>query len=172
MKKQIYLIRHCQAEGQEADAPLTEKGYIQAIQLAEFLSNMKINRIVSSPFLPALESIEPFAKNNSLDVQIDHRLAERALSSISMPDWLEKLNATFNDMELKLEGGESSKEAQARILEVIDEVISSDIENTVIVTHGNILSLLIIADELSHLCRVLSQPLQRKDPGFAEQRAT
>ncbi|WP_391209676.1 hypothetical protein [Psychrobacillus sp. L4] len=31
---------------------------------------------------------------------------------------------------------------------------------------------LIIADELSHLCRVLNQPLQRKDPGFAEQRAT
>ncbi|WP_391118401.1 histidine phosphatase family protein [Psychrobacillus sp. L3] len=143
MKKKIYLIRHCQAEGQEAEAPLTEKGYIQAIQLAEFLSNMKIDRIISSPFLRALESIEPFTKNKSLDVQLDHRLAERLLSSISMPDWLEKLNATFNDLELKLEGGESSREAQARILAVIDQVISSDLENIIIVTHGNIMSLLL-----------------------------
>lgn len=143
MKKQIYLIRHCEAEGQEANASLTEKGYIQAIQLAEFFSNLKVDRIISSPFLRALESIEPFAKSKNIDVQIDDRLAERVLSSLSIPDWLDKLKDTFSDMELKLKGGESSTEAQERILEVIDEVILRNLENTLIVTHGNIMSLLL-----------------------------
>jgi 2,3-bisphosphoglycerate-dependent phosphoglycerate mutase len=91
MKKQIYLIRHCQAEGQEANASLTDKGYNQAVLLAEFLSNIKADSIISSPFLRALESIEPFARSKSVDIQIDDRLAERVLSSLSMPDWLDKL---------------------------------------------------------------------------------
>ncbi|MFF2753582.1 histidine phosphatase family protein [Psychrobacillus sp. NPDC058041] len=143
MKKHIYIIRHCQAEGQEANASLTERGYNQAVLLAEFLSNIKADRIISSPFLRALESIEPFAKSKSVDVQIDDRLAERVLSSLSMPDWLDKLNETFSNMELKLKGGESSVEAQKRILEVINEILTSDLENTIIVTHGNIMSLLL-----------------------------
>ena len=143
MKKQIYLIRHCQAEGQESNASLTKKGYIQAILLNEFLRNMKVDRIISSPFLRALETIEPFAKSKSIDVQIDDRLAERVLSSLSMPNWLDKLNETFNDMELKLIGGESSVEAQERILEVINDILTTGLENTIIVTHGNIMSLLL-----------------------------
>ncbi|MED3785804.1 phosphoglycerate mutase family protein [Peribacillus frigoritolerans] len=54
-----------------------------------------------------------------------------------------KLKATFDDLELKFEGGESSKEAMNRIVNVVDEVFKSETENTIIVTHGNLMSLLL-----------------------------
>ncbi|MGE6608914.1 histidine phosphatase family protein [Peribacillus sp. NPDC076916] len=46
-------------------------------------------------------------------------------------------------MELKFEGGESSQEAMNRIVNVVEEVFKSWTENTVIVSHGNIISLLL-----------------------------
>lgn len=40
-------------------------------------------------------------------------------------------------------GGESSKEAMNRIVKVVDDIIASGLKNTIIVTHGNIMSLLL-----------------------------
>lgn len=37
MSQMFYLVRHCQATGQEPDAPLTETGQQQAIALADWL---------------------------------------------------------------------------------------------------------------------------------------
>lgn len=44
-------------------------------------------------------------------------------------------------MDLKFEGGESSQEAMNRIVEVVEEALKENIENTIFVTHGNIMSL-------------------------------
>lgn len=60
-----------------------------------------------------------------------------------MPDWYDKLRDTYVNFDLKYEGGESSREAVSRIIEVVDEVLKSDAENTIIVTHGGLLSLLL-----------------------------
>ncbi|MFC4803108.1 MULTISPECIES: histidine phosphatase family protein [Neobacillus] len=38
MEKKVYVIRHCEAEGQLKGAQLTEKGRKQAKELAEFLA--------------------------------------------------------------------------------------------------------------------------------------
>ena len=43
--KKIYLIRHCEAEGQPAEATLTNNGFQQADQLAEFFRIFLIDRI-------------------------------------------------------------------------------------------------------------------------------
>lgn len=143
MEKKIFLIRHCQAKGQPPKSELTEEGGRQAEDLANFLSSFKVNKIISSPFLRAVETIKPFAQRANIEIETDERLAERVLSANSMPDWFEKLKLTFSDMDLKYEGGESSREAMNRILQVVNDVICSQAKNTVIVTHGNILSLLI-----------------------------
>lgn len=141
--KKIYVIRHCEAQGQPAESPLTEQGFKQAKQLEEFFSDMKIDRILSSPFLRAIQSAEPLSVKRKIKIEIDDRLSERVLSTNDLPDWYEKLKATFEDLELRFEGGESSQEAMDRIVEVVEEVKRSEAENTVIVTHGNILSLLL-----------------------------
>lgn len=143
MQKNIYIVRHCEAQGQPPESPLTEKGHEQAIELIRFFSSKPIDRILSSPFLRAIQSVEPLSKETNIMIEIDDRLAERKLSSRNFTDWLEKLNVTFEDLDLKYEGGESSKEAMERIVSVVEEAFDSAVENTIIVTHGNIMSLLL-----------------------------
>jgi len=143
MNKNIYIIRHCEAEGQSSDSPLTERGYTQANELSDFLLDIKVDRIISSPFLRAIQTIKPFAGNKNIEIEIDSRLSERVLSSNFFPDWMDKLEATFNDMDLKYEGGESSNEAKNRIIEVVSDIVASDSENTIIVAHGGVISLLL-----------------------------
>ncbi len=143
MIKKIYIVRHCEATGQPSESPLTEKGFAQATSLSNFFSEITLDQIISSPFVRAIQSVEPLSHSKNLVIKKDERLAERILSTDHLPDWLEKLQTTFIDMTVKFEGGESSKEAMARIVEVVKEVLSSDIKNTIIVTHGNIMSLLL-----------------------------
>ena len=143
MEKKIYVIRHCEAEGQSSDAQLTERGGNQAEDLAEFLANRKINRIISSPYLRATQSIERVAERENIAIEVEDRLAERILSTVDLPDWLEKLKATFLEFDLKFDCGGSSREAMHRIVSLVEEIFYSDSENTIIVTHGNLMSLLL-----------------------------
>ncbi|WP_121610814.1 histidine phosphatase family protein [Mesobacillus foraminis] len=143
MPKKIYVVRHCEAQGQPFESPLTEKGLSQADVLVQFFSNTEIDRIISSPFLRATQSIEPLSQERNIEIETDERLSERILSTKDLPDWYEKLQETFKDLELKFEGGESSQEAMNRIVNVVEEVLASGTENTVIVSHGNIISLLL-----------------------------
>jgi len=143
MVKHIYVIRHCEAKGQSSDASLTEQGFHQAEALAMFFADKKIDRIITSPFLRAIQTIEPLSTRGNINVEIDERLSERILGTSDLPDWYEKLRATFTDMELKFEGGESSNEAMERIVNVVEETIKSESEHTIIVSHGNIITLLL-----------------------------
>lgn len=139
MEKLIYLVRHCQATGQAPEAALTEDGERQALELAAYFKGKDVRQIVSSPYTRAVESIAPAAKLHSLPIEVDARLAERVLSTENLPDWMEHLERSFQDMDMKLLGGESSREAAARGLEVLDGAPSG----SVLVTHGNLMALLL-----------------------------
>src|SRR5690625_1860749 len=108
MTKNIFIIRHCKAEGQSSEAPLTEKGFIQTKVLTAFFRNKKIDCIISSPFLRAVQTIEPIAKQKGLPIKKDSRLSERVLSAVQLSDWMDKLEATYIDPALAYKGGESS----------------------------------------------------------------
>jgi len=143
MKKKIYIIRHCKAEGQFPDAALTEVGQKQAEKLADFLSDIKVERLLSSPFLRAQQTIAPYAEQTGMKVELDSRLAERHLDPEAVSDWLEWMKNSFTDLSLRDAGGESGEEATQRIAGVIDDIIASDAENTMIVTHGGMITLLL-----------------------------
>jgi 2,3-bisphosphoglycerate-dependent phosphoglycerate mutase len=138
----LYLIRHCTAEGQEPDAPLTADGRRQAVALADVLIGAGIDRIICSPFRRAQDSIAPLAQRFGLTVAIDDRLAERVLGS-GFADWREALRATFDDFDLCYEGGESCNVAKARGVAVIQEAVDGFEGTTAVVTHGNLLTLLL-----------------------------
>jgi len=141
--KTLYIVRHCKAEGQAADAPLTPEGVAQADSLANSLATANIERIVSSPYLRATESIAPLAQRLGLAVELDARLVERALCSDSPPDWQERLRASFSDLDLSFEGGESSRDAMQRAVAVVTDVQRHSARTTVLVTHGNLMTLLL-----------------------------
>jgi 2,3-bisphosphoglycerate-dependent phosphoglycerate mutase len=141
--RSIYIVRHCKAEGQEQNAPLTAEGEKQAEQLASFLAPMEVETIVSSPFLRARQSIQPLASQLDMDISIDDRLSERVLSTVKMPDWLDRLRNTYEDMELSFEGGESNREAMRRGVAALEDIIQGNAKSTVLVTHGALMSLLL-----------------------------
>ena len=54
-----------------------------------------------------------------------------------------QIKATYEDFDLSFEGGESSREATQRIVQVVEDLLRNRAGNTIIVSHGNILSLLL-----------------------------
>ncbi|EJQ43953.1 hypothetical protein IEQ_04740 [Bacillus cereus BAG6X1-2] len=143
--KKIIVIRHCSATGQERNAELTNIGKDQANNLATFLleNHLQIDHIISSPFVRAIDSIRPYALQANLSIQEDERLAERILSTVSMDDWLQKLEYTFTNIDIAFSGGESTKQATDRAISLIQEILKLDHDTTLLVTHGNLLTLIL-----------------------------
>lgn len=142
----LHLVRHCSASGQEPEASLTPAGERQAEQLAGRLADelraVDRVRIVSSPYARAVATIRPLAERLGVAVETDDRLRERALCAAPIADWRDRLRASFDDLDLCLEGGESSRAALARGLAALADARAHG-GLTVVVTHGNMLALLL-----------------------------
>jgi 2,3-bisphosphoglycerate-dependent phosphoglycerate mutase len=138
----VYLVRHCRATGQAPDAPLTEEGLVQAERLADFLVPLAPDRIVSSPFRRAIQSVEPLAARLGLAIETDDRLRERALGT-APGDWEEHLRRSFDEVDRVLEGGESTRDAAARGAAAIADVLASAAAATVVACHGNLSTLIL-----------------------------
>jgi 2,3-bisphosphoglycerate-dependent phosphoglycerate mutase len=141
--KNIYVVRHCKADGQAPNAGLTESGVRQAEELAAIFMDKKIDCILSSPYERAVRTIQPLADQLGIEVELDHRLAERILSSENHPDWRERLRHTYDDLDLCYEGGESSHTAMGRAISVVMEALNHENNNIIVVSHGNLISLLL-----------------------------
>jgi 8-oxo-dGTP diphosphatase len=80
----VVLLRHASAgdrdawDGDDRLRPLDDDGYDQAIALPGTLAGRAIARIVSSPYLRCIESVEPLAAALGLTVELDARLVEGA----------------------------------------------------------------------------------------------
>lgn len=141
----LLLVRHASATGQAPNALLTPEGQRQADALADALAGEGVQRIVSSPWTRAMQSAQPLAERLGLSVETDARLTERVLSSADLPDWRERLQRSFEEPDARLPGGESSRAAQARGLAAVRDALTHGADVTVIVTHGNLLTLLLQA---------------------------
>lgn len=143
MSKTLYLVRHCQSSGQAPDAPLTIEGERQSLALAHWLGSAGIERLVSSTYTRAYQSFKPLADRLGLTINRDERLVEQTLSSLSLDDWRDRLAESFIDLDLCLEGGESSRTAMNRAIAAIDDALKYDVEITAIATHGKLLTLIL-----------------------------
>lgn len=144
--RKIYFVRHCIADGQHKDSPLTTIGMRQAHLLSNFFSkhDVKIDKIISSPYLRAIESIKPYAEKENIEIEIDDRLKERILSDEPIDDWIEILEHSFSDHDFALPGGESSNGAISRVKPLLESTLNDEsIEQAIIVSHGNLLALLL-----------------------------
>lgn len=144
MNTTLYLIRHCQTTGQEPDAVLTTEGEQQAENLMEFLSKAPVARIVSSPFVRAVQSVTLLAHRLGAPIETDPRLQERVLSDRSLPNWREQLRQTFEYLDLRLPGGETSREAMQRASAAVQDILRTPLTGAVaVVSHGNLSTLLL-----------------------------
>jgi 2,3-bisphosphoglycerate-dependent phosphoglycerate mutase len=140
--KTIYLVRHASAAGQPVDSPLTEQGRKQAMALVDFFKRKEIDIIYSSPFKRAVDTIKPLSDSRSIRVIEDDRLGERVLSTVNFEDWRDKLKQSFEDFELVFEGGESHSAGMNRAKSLIEDVLCSEHDHILLVSHGNMSTLL------------------------------
>jgi len=141
--RKLFLIRHCQAKGQEPDAALTEAGLRQAESLRDFLAGQPIDAVVASEYRRARQTAKPLADALGLDVQVDTRLNERVLSEMPIANWREVLRNSFSDPDLRGPGGESAREAAVRAWAGLNDLLRSGCKLPAVVTHGNLLSLVL-----------------------------
>ena len=79
-----YVVRHAKAgdrdewRGDDRLRPLTKPGHRQAEALAELLQNEPIDRILSSPYVRCLQTIEPLAARRKLPIEPRKDLEEGA----------------------------------------------------------------------------------------------
>ena len=106
-------------------------------------NQLQIDHIISSPFVRAIDSIRPYAIQANLSIEEDERLAERILSNVPMDDWMQKLESTFTNIDIAFLGGESTKQATDRAISLIQDVLKLNHTTTLLVTHGNLLTLIL-----------------------------
>ena len=141
--RRLLLVRHCQASGQFPDDPVTEIGFKQAESLADFLSGRRIDAAVSSAFLRARQTIEPFAASAGLTARVDPRLNERRLSNGLLDNWRDVIRSSFDDPDSRAPGGESGRETLERAWGCLNDLLNSGYNLPVAVTHGNLMSLVL-----------------------------
>ena len=79
----ILLVRHASAgdryewEGDDRLRPLDERGRRQADELVELLEQYEVTRLLSSPSLRCVQTVEPFAEARGLGIEIRDELSEQ-----------------------------------------------------------------------------------------------
>ena len=80
----MLLVRHAKAgdrgrwDGPDHLRPLTEKGWEQARQLCDQLAGYGATRVLSSPYVRCVQTVEPLAERLGLSVEESDALAEGA----------------------------------------------------------------------------------------------
>jgi len=144
----VLLIRHAESvplgigDYDEFTRPLTEKGIRDAYRLSNLYASPRIDAAYSSPYLRARQTIEPLAKARGIRIETLDDLRERTLTAADLAHWREVLKRSWKDFDYAPSGTESSRDAQARVVRVLDTVASRHLRGTVILaSHGNLIAL-------------------------------
>jgi len=157
---EIILARHGETEWNVAeifrgriDIDLNEMGVKQAGLLAEYLSNVKIDAIYSSPLKRALKTAEIIAGYHKLDVDVASGLIDfnygkwQGLSHQEVKDKYKELYAEWinHPDQIKMPAGESLDDVRKRTNDVVAELIASYEGTVVLVSHRVVNKVLICA---------------------------
>jgi len=130
----------------QADIPLDEVGYAQAIQAAEVLAAYRPSRVYSSDLTRCYQTAEMLAQRVGLDITTDKRLREIHVGSwegllgeeirAADPEWARRLWA--GEEVRRSPTGESPSEVAERMVEALTEIAeeAEDQSTVVVVTHG------------------------------------
>ena len=143
----IYFVRHAKPNYQNHNdrlRELTEKGLEDSRSVTAFLSDKKIDLILSSPYRRAIDTIKNFADKNEMPILIVDDFRERKVDTAWVDDFESFCKSQWEDFNFKLPGGESLKEVQSRNIRALKKILQKyKGKNIVIGTHGTSLSTII-----------------------------
>jgi 2,3-bisphosphoglycerate-dependent phosphoglycerate mutase len=146
VRADIVLVRHAvpvyPSPGGPDDyhRPLTEAGHAQALALVDDLAALRPDAIASSPYLRAVQTIEPLARALDLPVHTDHDLREWDSGVGPTPDYVRYYEESWADPDFARPGAESLNQLTTRALKAL-----TAFDGTVVIgSHG------------TFICRVLA----------------
>ena len=150
----IYFVRHGSTDSLEKkisqpdNEPLNERGISQANELGKRFANAKIDLVISSPHLRAVQT----AKAISEDVQVSVLFAEvrKPKEVIGQSKETEEIKAIFRkigqmytiDPTWHYSDEENFEDLKRRGLQALEFLKSQDKENILVVSHANFIALL------------------------------
>jgi probable phosphoglycerate mutase len=159
----LLLIRHGETEWNTEgriqgfrDIALSPRGQRQAQVLARHLATHAIDAVYASDLGRAIETAGPLARQRNLTVQIDARLKERGFGLFEGSTYAEAEAKWPNEYAIwrqrdpghALPGGESFRDARARVMAALEEIAHRHAGGTVaLVTHGGVLDIIYRAAE-------------------------
>lgn len=143
----IYFVRHAEPDYNNHDdffRPLTDKGMKDRIKVTNYLLDKKIDVILSSPFIRAVDTVADFAKNVGLSIETVDDFRERKIDNVWIEDFSGFCKKQWSDFNYKLTDGESLNEVQIRNIRALEEIVDKyNGKNIVIGSHGTALSTII-----------------------------
>ncbi len=91
----VFLIRHAFAgdpnrwEGDDIFRPLDDRGRREAAALVDALSEFELERIVASPYVRCVQTVEPLAQARGVVIELDEQLGADRLDEV--PEVLPRL---------------------------------------------------------------------------------
>lgn len=143
----IYFVRHAEPDYNNHDdffRPLTDKGLKDRIKVTNYLMDKKIDVVLSSPYVRAVDTVADFAKNAGLNIETINDFKERKVDSVWVEDFKGFCRQQWSDFDFKLSDGESLNEVQKRNINALNGVLERyDGKNIVVGSHGTALSTII-----------------------------
>jgi 2,3-bisphosphoglycerate-dependent phosphoglycerate mutase len=142
----LILVRHAQSapspDVPERDFPLSERGKLQAAELATALAELGVDALASSPYRRAVETLRPYAEQAGLTIATDDDLREKSLGAwIDDPAEVEAaVRRMHADLDYGLPGGETGRACLARFEAALARVVAANPGRTIAVgSHGGVL---------------------------------
>lgn len=142
--KYVYFVRHSIRDftiKEDREAPLTEEGVKLANGLTLFFLNKNISNVYTSPYLRAVQTIEPTANLLKINMVLEDNLRERTVGN-----WVDNFSDfalnQWNNFDFKLDNGESLNEVQQRMVTIYNKIFKKEKGNIIISGHGTSLATL------------------------------
>lgn len=142
--RNIYFVRHSLRDftiRDDRNVPLTSDGKNLARKLVPFFLDKNIEKVYTSPYLRAVQTIEPVASQLNIEPVLFEDLRERNVGK-----WVENFSEfsrnQWNDFDFKLENGESLNEVKKRMMTTYNDILREQDSNVIISGHGTSLAIL------------------------------
>lgn len=150
----MFLIRHAESSPSrdlpEPDWPLSPLGRRQADALADTLADAGITRVISSPYIRAVDTVRPLAERIGCPVLLRSDLRERKLREGMRDDWPDLIRKAWADFDFAMPNCESGFDCQRRMRGCLEDLAQEYAGSTMAVcSHGNAIGLFLNAIEPS-----------------------
>ena len=156
MNRVFYIFRHGETDWNverrcqgHTNIPLNENGIAQAIALAERLTGIHLDIIVSSDLERALVTGKAVAEKKSIPLIVDSRLREThfgkaegmlfedAIAAFGPDVWQKLMSFKAENDDVGFPGGETRKVSRERFIAVLDHLIQTTTHQSIgVSTHG------------------------------------